>query len=292
MVGVEEPEGAGEAVGVPRGEQGGGDADQVGEDGDADGEHEGGAGGEEDERDPHGPAEHGVVVQVHGAAEKADEDDLRGGVVVQGAGDQEVGQREPPRRLGPHGGQRGEGRAGDGVADVEVHDDGEEDVEGRRECLQQPGGFLGVARVLHLGDQREEHEVPRVGEDGVGDRHEGEVEARVDGDADLAVGDRVEAGADHGDEGGDDDGDDGGDAEPREAQVERARQAEEERGDGEDAAVPHQAELVVGEGAERGLRGEQLASDGEDGEEDGAEGEDLAPPPAEDDVAGVAHVVD
>ena len=59
-----------------------------------------------------------MVVQVHRAAEDADEDDLCGRVVVQRASDEEVGQREAPCGFRPDGREGGEGGGSDGVADV------------------------------------------------------------------------------------------------------------------------------------------------------------------------------
>ena len=91
---VVDPEGAGETVRVPRGEERGGEADQVVEDGHADGEDEGDGDHDEDERDPGGPAQHRVRVDVARAAEDAHEEELGGGVRVQAPCDEEVGQGE------------------------------------------------------------------------------------------------------------------------------------------------------------------------------------------------------
>lgn len=99
--GVVQPEGAGDAVRVPTGEQRCGDADEVGEDGDTNGQHEGGAVGEDDEHRPRRPAQDRVVVQMARLAEQADEEQFRRRVRVQRPGDQEVRQRDPVCGFGP-----------------------------------------------------------------------------------------------------------------------------------------------------------------------------------------------
>ena len=137
--GVVEPEGAGDAVRVPAGEQAGGDADEVVEDGDPDRKDESRGVHDEDERDPDAPPQGGVAVQVGAGAEEAHEEQLGSRVRVQAAGDEEVGDRDPERDLRPEGGQRAEGRAGDRGADVVVRDDREDGVEGRGEALERVG---------------------------------------------------------------------------------------------------------------------------------------------------------
>ena len=97
--------------------------------------------------------------------------------------------------------------------------------------------------MAHLGDESEEHEVPRIGEDGVSDADEGGDEVCGDGYAEGARGGRVEACAYHADEAGDDYGEDGGDGEPGEA-VKSAGERAEEGGDCEDAGVEHETEFV------------------------------------------------
>lgn len=62
MVRVVEPEEPGDAIGVPRGKQARRDADEVVEDGHADGEDKGGAVGQQDEENPGAPAEGRVLV--------------------------------------------------------------------------------------------------------------------------------------------------------------------------------------------------------------------------------------
>ena len=74
MVGVVQPEGAREAVRVPGREQGGGDADEIGEDGDGDGEHEGGGVHQQHQEDPSRPTQHGMRVEIVGLPEEADEE--------------------------------------------------------------------------------------------------------------------------------------------------------------------------------------------------------------------------
>ena len=70
--------------------------------------------------------------------------------------------------------------------------------------------------------------------------------------------------------------------------VELAREAADQHGNGEDARVQHQAELALGERCEGDLACQKLGAGGEDGEDDSAEGEDLATDGAEEDVACVA----
>ena len=125
--------------------------------------------------------------------------------------------------------------------------------------------------VPHLGDKDEEHEMARVGEDGVCDADEGGYEVCLHCYVDGARGGGVEACADHADEASDNDRDDGGDGEPGEP-IEGSEEGEEEDRDREDAGVEHEAELVGGEGAEGDLAGKQLTTGCEDGKHDGAEG--------------------
>jgi hypothetical protein len=96
--------------------------------------HKGGAVHQQDQRGPRAPAQHGVFVQVLGLAEDADEEEFCRRVGVEGAGDQEVGDCDPVGGFAPFGGQAGEGWAGDGRADVAVHDCGEDD------CWIEKGG--------------------------------------------------------------------------------------------------------------------------------------------------------
>ena len=147
---VVEPKGTRQAVGVPASEQTGRDADEIVEDGHADGEDEGGGVHEHDEADPDAPAEDGVAVQVPAGAEEADEEELGRGVRVQAAGDEEVGDRDPVRGFLPFEREGAEGWGGDGGAGIDVGDDGEDGVEGCGEDLEGIGGFHGVARVFHL----------------------------------------------------------------------------------------------------------------------------------------------
>ena len=177
VIRIVDPKRARDAVRVPAGEQARGDADEVVEDGHSDGEHEGGGVHGEDEDDPHAPPDRGVAVQVAAVAEKAHEEQLRGRVRVQAAGDEEVGDRDAEGDLGPEGRQRAEGGAGDAGADVVVGDDGEDGVEGGGEALEGVGGLrrglgrgLGeegegtclhcVGGISHFGNHYEKHEMP------------------------------------------------------------------------------------------------------------------------------------
>lgn len=62
MVGIVQPKSAGDTVGVPACEKTGGYGDQVCKDGNAHGQHKGGAVGQDDEDDPRAPTEGGVFV--------------------------------------------------------------------------------------------------------------------------------------------------------------------------------------------------------------------------------------
>lgn len=94
----------------------------------------------------------------------------------------------------------------------------------------------------------------------------------------------------HADDTGDEDAEDARDGKPGEA-VEGARESADEGWDGEDARIEHEAEFTIGERTEGDLAGKELASGGEDGEDDGAEGENFTADGAEEDEACVAHVV-
>lgn len=80
MIGIVEPEGAREAVRVPRREQRGCDTDKVGEDGNGNGEHEGGRVHQQHQEDPRRPSQHGMGVEIVGFPEESDEEQLRGRV--------------------------------------------------------------------------------------------------------------------------------------------------------------------------------------------------------------------
>ena len=173
VINIKEPERARDAVGVPAREQARRDADQVIEDGHPDREHERRGVHDEDEQHPSAPAQDGVRVQVPRSAEEAHEEQFRRRVAVERAGDQEIRDGDAVGCFGPFGREGGEGGGGDVGAEVEVGDDGEEDVEARGEDLEHVGGAHGVLGVAHLRDQDEEHEVPGIGEDGVRDADEG-----------------------------------------------------------------------------------------------------------------------
>lgn len=94
VVRVVQPERARDAVRVPAGEQAGGDGDEVGEDGHADGEHERRAVGQHHQQRPRRPAQDCVLVQVARVPEQADEEEFGRRVRVETARDQEVGERD------------------------------------------------------------------------------------------------------------------------------------------------------------------------------------------------------
>ena len=181
-----------------------------------------------------------MLVQVPRSPEHPDEHQLGGGVRVQRASDEEVGDRDAVRRFRPGGWQRGEGRAGHLGPEIVVRDDGEDDVEARREALQDIGGLHRPPGFFHLRYEDEEHEVARVGEYWVCNGHKGGHEVGRPREINGPPRDWVQTRADHADDPRDDDGGDGGDAEPREA-VERSRKGEEKCWNGEDARVEHQA---------------------------------------------------
>ena len=133
--------------------------------------------------------------------------------------------------------------------------------------------------------------MPRVRKHRVRHAYEGSHEICLRGYGGASTRCGIEARTDHGDDAGDDYGDDGGDGEPGEA-VEGAWEGAQEGGDGEDAGVEHEAEPVGREGAEGDLTCEELPACSENGEDDGAEGEELAAGGSQKNVACVAHVVD
>lgn len=159
MIRIVEPEGTGEAVRVPRREQRRRDPDEVGEDGNGDGEHERGTVHQQHQEDPRRPAQHGMRVEIVRAPEKSDEEQFGGRVRVQRAGDQEVGDGDAVSGFLPVQGKTAERRAGDGIADVDVHDDGEDDIEGRRDALKRVSCLHRGFGMSHFGDEDEEHEV-------------------------------------------------------------------------------------------------------------------------------------
>lgn len=90
-------------------------------------------------------------MQVLAFAEEADEEEFGGGVRVQAAGDEEVGDGDAVGGFLPFEGQGAERGGGDGGTGVDVGDGGEDGVEGCREDLEGVGGFHGVAGVFHFG---------------------------------------------------------------------------------------------------------------------------------------------
>lgn len=129
----------------------------------------------------------------------------------------------------------------------------------------------------------------RISENWISNRDEGCNETRVYSHRDVGNGE-AHARTNHADDTGDENAEDAGDGEPGEA-VEGAREREDEGWDCEDACIEHEAEFTIGERTEGNLAGKELATGGEDGEDDGAEGEDFTSDGAEEDEACVTHVV-
>ena len=73
-------------------------------------------------------------------------------MAIERAGDEEIRDGDAVGCFGPFGREGGEGGGGDVGAEVEVCDDGEEDVEAGGEDLEDVGGAHGVLRVAHLRD--------------------------------------------------------------------------------------------------------------------------------------------
>jgi len=147
---VMKEEGAGDAVRVPRRKQRRSDADEVIEDGHADGEDESGSVHDEDEHDPRRPSQERVRVQVFAAAEDAHEDEFCCRVAVEAARDQEVRDRDAIRCFGPLDAQARERRAQHAVAQIHVAHYREDGVERGCEGLQRVCRFHGVGRLAHL----------------------------------------------------------------------------------------------------------------------------------------------
>ena len=78
---------------------------------------------------------------------------------VKRAGDEEIGDGDAIGRLLPGQRQTAERRAGDGVANVDVHDDGEDGVKGCGEGLERVRRLHRRFGMFHLRDEDEEHEV-------------------------------------------------------------------------------------------------------------------------------------
>ena len=128
-----------------------------------------------------------------------------------------------------------------------------------------------------------------ISEDRVGYRNKGGNEARVYSHGDVRNGE-AHACTNHADDTGNEDAEDARNGKPRKA-VEGARERADEGWDGEDARIEHEAEFTIGERTEGDLAGKKLASGGEYGEDDRAEGQDFAANRAEEDEACVTHVV-
>ena len=143
--------------------------------------------------------------------------------------------------------------------------------------------------MFHLRDQNKEHKVASISENWVGNTDEGGDEARIYSHGDVRNRE-AHACTNHADDTGDEDAEDARNGKPGET-VESPRERADEGWDGEDARVEHETELTIGERAESDLAGKKLASGGEYGKNDGAEGEDFAADGAEEYVARVAHVV-
>ena len=71
---------------------------------------------------------------MFGAAEDADKEKFCRRVGVEGARDQEIRDRDPVGGFHPFGWQAGEGGAGHGGADVDVHDCCEDDFYACQRC--------------------------------------------------------------------------------------------------------------------------------------------------------------
>jgi hypothetical protein len=82
-----------------------------------------------------------VAVKVARTAKEAHENQLGSGVRIEGAGDEEVGNRDAVGGFGPDWRQRGEGGGQDCGADVVVGYDGEDGIEGCGKDLEGVGGL-------------------------------------------------------------------------------------------------------------------------------------------------------
>lgn len=144
------------SVGEPRGKERRSNTNEVVEDRHTNSEKEGQTVAKDNEGDPDTPAGDGVAVEMLRVAENADKDDLGGGVGIERASEEEVGDGDAVRDLLPVDGERGEGRRRDDAANVTVGDTGKDGVKDGGEGLESVGGLHGVARLLHFGDEDEE----------------------------------------------------------------------------------------------------------------------------------------
>lgn len=136
LVCVVNPEGTGDPVSVPRGEERGCNTNQVIEDGYPNGQDESCSVHDEDEEHPSAPSEHGMAMEVDALPEEPNEEELSGGMGVQASCDEEIRDSDPIRGFGPDRREGAESRGSDSFTDVEVDDYGKHSVEGCSEALQ------------------------------------------------------------------------------------------------------------------------------------------------------------
>ena len=149
-----------------------------------------------DKKGPDAPAHYRVLVQMATVAKEPHEEELASGVAVERAGNEEVRYCDPESSFHPYRREATEGRGGYAVAQIDVYDDGEYDVESCGKGLEGVSGFHGVLWTLHFRYQDEKlrvvlsakmgfqgmgfcyHEVACICEDWVGNRREGVIKAR------------------------------------------------------------------------------------------------------------------
>ena len=222
-----------DAVRVPRRKERSCDGHDVCEDRHTNSKHESRTIRYSNEDGPCAPATDGMLVHMPCSSEHTDESELSCGVTVETSCNQEVWQRNTVCRLRPLRRQTAECRRHDIWSEIDVHDDGKNNIEGCSKCLQRPGGLLGVLWVLHLGYQDEEHEVSSVRKHGIRDCKESIVErSRLSDDYGFRL---VEAtGGRHANNTGDEDAEAGNDGHPGQL-IECAWEGENQRWYGEDA---------------------------------------------------------
>lgn len=210
-----------------------------------------------------------MAMQMYGVPEQPQENQFRSGVRVQTTCNQEVGDCDAVRGFRPHRRQAREAGTQDAIAEIPMRYDGKNGITGCCKDLERVSGFHSIFWIPHFGNEYEEHKMPRVGKDWVGDGDESIHECGLEEEGGGAWGEWIQTGAYHTDEACDQDGNYAGDGEPGQS-VESAWEAENEGWDCEDASIKHEAETRVEEEGEGDLTGEELATCCEDSENYGS----------------------
>lgn len=174
-----EPHHGREVEGEAGDEQGGGDGEQVREEGDGLGDDPSDDGDDGDQRDPRDPAlgrvdEADDRVPVHAAVNVAADDGA-----VDGARDEDDGQGDTEGDLGHEGSGRQEGGRLDVLANEGVNERACEGVDDDLDNAKNPDGLAEVLGRVHLVHEGELADGEAVSKDDVRDGDEGINEARI-----------------------------------------------------------------------------------------------------------------